>query len=340
MARIIGKHPHILLSSGLFSEIFMSRPQLPPRIIHDLDAQSTGPLLIVLGGIHGNERAGVRAAERVLGQLAQQGGPPRGRAIALRGNRKALAHQERYLDQDLNRMWTASGIAALREAASAQPDAEQEELLDLLAIFRQLDRGRYSPKILLDLHTTSAPGGHFSVVADDELSIRLAATLQAPVITGLTKALVGTTASYCVDQGWAGLAFEAGQHHDPRAVTDHEAALWVILDWLDMVPQALHPKALKATLHLRDQNAALPPFVQVVYRHAITPEEGFRMRPGYINFQAVQKGEPLADDHHGPILAPASGLILMPLYQPQGADGFFIIQTIEKPAVNFVGSDR
>jgi succinylglutamate desuccinylase len=52
------------------------------------------------------------------------------------------------------------------------------------------------------------------------------------------------------------------------------------------------------------------------------------MRPGYVNFQPIQQGEHLANDTTGPVLAPEDGLILMPLYQPQGSDGFFVVQEI------------
>ncbi len=309
----------------------MIRSKTPPRLIHDVSTSSTGPLLIILGGIHGNEPAGVKAMEGVLEKIEEAGGPQTGRIVGLRGNRQALALRERFLDHDLNRMWTHRSIQTIKETPWLALNAEQREIVELLDIFRDLDQTDHEPKVLLDLHTTSAPGGHFSVVEDDDTSIQLAATLQAPVITGLTKALAGTTASYCVDQGWAGLVFEAGQHHDPRAVLDHEAALWTLLHWLDMLPDSLHNKALRATTHLHNYSKELPAFVQVVYRHAIKPEDHFRMRPGYVNFQHIKAGEILADDRQGPVEAPYDGMMLMPLYQPQGADGFFIIQSLSDP---------
>jgi succinylglutamate desuccinylase len=49
------------------------------------------------------------------------------------------------------------------------------------------------------------------------------------------------------------------------------------------------------------------------------------MLPGFKNFDAIEKNQILAKNKHGDILAPYSGYILMPLYQKQGEDGFFII---------------
>ena len=42
----------------------------------------------------------------------------------------------------------------------------------------------------------------------------------------------------------------------------------------------------------------------------------------------VKKGELIAKDKNGDIFSPANGRILMPLYQKQGEDGFFIIKEI------------
>jgi len=50
------------------------------------------------------------------------------------------------------------------------------------------------------------------------------------------------------------------------------------------------------------------------------------MYPDYKNFQKVSKGEVIAKDKNGEIVAPVDALILMPLYQKQGDDGFFLIK--------------
>ena len=64
--------------------------------------------------------------------------------------------------------------------------------------------------------------------------------------------------------------------------------------------------------------------VEVRYRHPIRGEDRFRMEPGFANFQRVKKGELLARDHKGQITARESGMVLLPLYQALGDDGFFL----------------
>ncbi|MEM9983717.1 MAG: succinylglutamate desuccinylase/aspartoacylase family protein [Bacteroidota bacterium] len=302
------------------------------RLICDLTGEKSGPLLVLMAGIHGNEPAGIRAVERVAEALQGSTSSLRGRIVGLRGNLKALSLGERFIHRDLNRLWTAASIEHVKSLPPQRLDVEQGELSELLEQLRGLDHSHPGPKVMIDLHTTSAPGGKFSVVEEDALSIDLALALQAPVIRGLTKALLGTTTSYCVEQGWSGLAFEAGQHHDPRAIDEHEAAIWVILKHLGLIEDQVSwdSRAQQALHHLREDSLGLPRQVAVRYRHVIHTSDKFRMRPGYINFQPVHQGEWLADDQAGRILAPTKGLILMPLYQPQGADGFFIIQPLSE----------
>lgn len=50
------------------------------------------------------------------------------------------------------------------------------------------------------------------------------------------------------------------------------------------------------------------------------------MRPGYHSFHPVQRGEVLANDSNGDIVAKTDGWILMPLYKPPCDDGFIIMK--------------
>ena len=52
------------------------------------------------------------------------------------------------------------------------------------------------------------------------------------------------------------------------------------------------------------------------------------MRPDYKNFQRIKKGEKLAFDDSEEVSSPDDGLILMPLYQKRGEDGFFLVKEI------------
>src|SRR5690606_23908255 len=68
----------------------------------------------------------------------------------------------------------------------------------------------------------------------------------------------------------------------------------------------------------------------IKYRQHIETHETFEMLPGFGNFQPVKANQMLARLDGKPILSAQKGLIFMPLYQKQGADGFFIIEKIAK----------
>jgi hypothetical protein len=55
-------------------------------------------------------------------------------------------------------------------------------------------------------------------------------------------------------------------------------------------------------------------------------EDDFVMEPGFRNFHKIRKGELLAEDKDGEIRSQIKGRVLMPLYQRQGNDGFFVVR--------------
>ena len=81
----------------------------------------------------------------------------------------------------------------------------------------------------LDVHSTTAHGGIFTIVGDDKRAQQMAKELHAPVVLGMDKDLVGTTQFYFEDPDWPiptmGIIFEAGQHLDPLSVNRAIAAI-------------------------------------------------------------------------------------------------------------------
>lgn len=311
-----------------------------PRIIGQFGGHTPGALILAFGAIHGNEPAGVRALEEVFRLLEYHavndpGFDFQGKIVGILGNRWAYAAQKRFIEKDLNRQWTPENIARISGVDPMNLHAEDREIGELLNVIKEeVDASRPEALILLDLHTTSAGGGIFSLPAQDEASLRLAKELAAPVVLGLADGIQGTLLHFAADRAFSeiqampkyvmGVAFEAGQHNDPESVNRSVAVLVNCL----RATGCIDPEALRTSDEnlLNDYAAALPKVTRLRYAHTIRPIDQFRMRPGYVNFQPIQRSEHLADDVRGPIYAPDNGLILMPLYQNQGSDGFFIVQ--------------
>lgn len=319
----------------------MTDPFSTSRIIGHYQGQEAGPLVIAIGGIHGNEPAGVQALAQLFELLDEEpqinpGFVFRGELLALRGNVGALARGLRFQDQDLNRIWQDDRIKRLRQEletpfTESTATYEEEELLELLNTI-EIAIEEYQPTevVLLDIHTTTAKGGIFTVTGDDMASLQLGAELYAPVIKGMLNGLTGTTLHYFRSNrfgegiGLRAITFEAGSHNDPLSVDRALAATINLLRGCGCVQEAD-----VRTLHdelLQKHSANLPRLTQLVYVHRIKPEDEFRMQPGYQNFQPVDRNETLGRDKNGPVHAPCAGYILMPLYQEQGDEGFFIVE--------------
>jgi succinylglutamate desuccinylase len=91
---------------------------------------------------------------------------------------------------------------------------------------------------------------------------------------------------------------------------------------------------------LERRRGSLPRVMEVVSRHAITPEERFVMEPGFMNLARVRGRRLLARDRKGPIHAPKDGFVILPLYQGQGGEGFFWGREVSATRLRFAEALR
>ena len=309
---------------------------LPKRLIGRHSGIEKGTLLICVGGMHGNEPAGVEALSimfKIL-EVEPDSNPDfvfKGRLVGLRGNRRALAQGKRYIEKDFNRQWVPENVERIIASPITELENEDLELMELLQhINKEIEDYPTDKVVLLDLHTTTAHGGIFSIPTDDPDSLRVAVELHAPVIKGLLQGVKGTTLQYFCKENFdaniVGVCFESGQHDESLSINRAIAAITNCLRTLGCV-QSEHVENRHDTL-LIEYSKDLPKVAELITIHSILPGDDFQMAPNYKNFQKVKKGEVLASDKKGVITAPEDSLILMPLYQKQGADGFFLVKML------------
>lgn len=306
------------------------------RIIGRYKGRRHGDLVIAFGAMHGNEPAGVRALEMVFHMLnVEPNQNPSfdfiGQLIGIKANKRAEQQDKRYLSKDLNRQWIQENIERVTSCSIDKLKDEDLELRELLDLINK-ETADYQPKrlIILDLHTTTADG-IFSIATDDFESIKIAKAMHAPVITGMLNGLKGTTLHYFNTSNFPcptiAVTFEAGQHNDPLSTRRAIAATINLLRSVGCVRsedvENRHDNLLIS------YSKELPKVATLLNVHSIQPEDNFKMLPGYKNFQPIQAGQLLAHDQSGPILASTDASILMPLYQKQGEDGFFLVKVLE-----------
>jgi len=301
-----------------------------PRVLGVLPArgEARGTLLFVVGGIHGNEPAGVRAIRAVFGEIERRGLSVAGRVVGLVGNARALAQGKRYLATDLNRLWTEQRLAALHASSEPLRDPEALEQGALLAAFEEHLQGDWERVILLDLHSTSAGGAPFTIISDTLQNRPLAFALPVPVLLGLEERIEGTLLSWFADLGHVALCLEGGQNELTSTLDHHVAALWLTLVGAGCLRAADVPDLAEHRARLENSAGDLPAVVELRYRYGIPQGARFEMKPGFENFQPVRRGDVLARVDAGSgereVPSPLDGRLLMPRYQTLGDDGFFL----------------
>lgn len=293
------------------------------REIGRVRGRSAGPCMVVMTGIHGNEGSGALAARRVLAAIREDELPLAGELIVLAGNLKALRARTRFIDRDLNRHWTPERVARVR-AMGGKEAAEDEEQLALLQVFADLVERARGPVHFIDLHTSSAEGAPFVTVGDTLRNREFARGLPLPIMLGLEEQVDGSLLEYLNNFGLITMGVEAGQHDAPSSIDRHEAVVWLALCRAGMLEDRAVARLEAGRALLRAACTDVPPVLEVRYRHAIADGDDFRMDPGYENFKPIRRGERLGRDVDGPVFAPMNGRILLPLYQGQGDDGFFV----------------
>lgn len=307
------------------------KPQIKPvpvtageHLIGEFVGDAAGATLIVFGSVHGNEAAGALALQKIAKVLPEFKAKLRGRVYFLAGNTRAIEKGVRFIDSDLNRHWTPENIKNNRaDSPMKTKRAEDLEQTELLTILEDILRTARAEVYALDLHSTSAEGVPFATVGDTLRNRAFAQKFPVTILLGIEEQLDGTILEYLNNRGAVTLGYEGGQHYAEKTLKTHEALGWLALVHSGILAKEDLPDFEKHEKFLKEITGR-PRIVEVRYRHAITETDEFKMEPGFENFQRVRHGELLAIQKSGAVYANETGLILMPLYQKLGEDGFFL----------------
>lgn len=300
------------------------------RIIGEFHGDDEGPVLVLFGGVHGNEPSGVVALIQVMDEINRLKPQIRGSIYAIAGNMHSLEKQQRYEKEDLNRIWTKERVDRIAKGNFIENELNEDEReqLELFKICKRIfDKHEYQI-YCIDLHTTSAPTVPFITLNDTLINRDFATKFPVPVIVGIEEFLIGPLLSWVMEVGYPSLAFEAGEHNAKESVEYHKAFIWMSLVHGGLIDESDAPEFGKHQLKLAASNADHGKVFEVYHHKRVIAEEKFAMKPGYANLQPVVQGEKLASNVDGEILSPEDGRVFMPLYQSQGSDGFFLAREV------------
>ncbi|TMW64879.1 hypothetical protein Poli38472_009046 [Pythium oligandrum] len=261
----------------------------------------TGPRVTVVGGVHGNERIGVRVLDALRLALLQLTPSPLTTSTTLApgavvtlvyANEQALRIGKRGSTPhaDLNRCFTTEILTA----SSSSSTYEENRARELAAIFAKTD-------VLVDLHSTNKPSEPFIRIAGHAHGLstdmqRLAARLPCQILLRdprflLADGRVALTDEYVGSCGGLGICYESGVATDlsTEKVESITQSLWTMLVE-DM--RAIESPEMSTT-----DNSSVRHFEHV---YEITQvfkltERGFRWADGVgtTNFQCVPAGKPI-----------------------------------------------
>ena len=278
-------------------------------------AEQPGPHLLILGAVHGNEKCGTLAINRVLDEIdsgALQLACGKVTFIPI-ANPRAYDEDKRFIERNLNRYLVPM----------EKPDCYEARLGNILCpILASCD-------VLLDIHSYTVGGAPFVFVgADDAKGREFAANLgDLTLLTGWAEAYARTgrkkaeadknestgTTEYARLHGVTSVTIECGQHKDLSAPEVAYNAIRNALRYLELTQE---PKSEKRPV----STAPLVTVTHVFYRD----DEGHLARD-WKHLQPVVGGEAMAHHADGsPIFAPGDGYIIMPhATAPVGEEWFY-----------------
>lgn len=284
------------------------------------------PTVVFFGGIHGNEKAGVRALNQLFNTLNKS--TIKGNIYGILGNTAAIKNKTRYIDVDLNRQWTPLKIKHIQNTPPELLNTEEKELKEIHALICNIINYHTGPIYFIDFHTTSSNTLPFITINDAIINRKFSKLFPVPTILGIEEYLEGALLSYINQLGYVSLGFEAGQHYKKDSVDN--CYLFALVTLLEL--QILTNKSIKNAAHYKkklsiaaNNNNVL---YEITYLYSIKEDEKFTMLNGFKTFQKITKKEKLATSNNKAVLSPKKGTLFMPLYQNKGKEGFFIIRKI------------
>ncbi len=299
------------------------------RIIDQIEGANSDPTIIFIAGIHGNESSGVFATSQVFKEIRESNISVRGSIYAIAGNIQALIRGARYCVEDLNRIWSNEHIGILRESNEPPKNEDVQEQIEILKTIDAILKTKSGPIYFIDLHTTSSETIPFAVFSDSILNRKFAENFPIPLILGIEEYLEGALLSYYNSLGYVSIGYEAGSHTDLASYENQIAFIYLCLVNTGIVEKQnidfyqYFERLAKSALASKD-------VYEILFRFKLNSNDQFEMERGFVNFQAVKKGQLLAVYNGENIKASHSGRLFMPLYQHQGSEGFFEIRKIPK----------
>ncbi len=255
-----------------------------------------GKTIAILGGVHGDERAGIMTIEHLEKTLTVEAGT----VYLIHANEEAIAQGERFLQQNLNRLFIRT-----EALATCYEEARAQELMDILD----------KCDALLDLHSYNEPSGEaipFAICEQDCTEAVKNFDVEI-VVSGFDTIEKGGSDGYMYNKGTIGICVELGAIESPEEFLALGIdTAYQFMQYFGCVSNKVTPNATKQTRMCADS----------IYKRR---DEDFAFTKEYKTFDSISEGEVVAIDGSADVTAQDDGFILFPRAQhPVGVEVFIL----------------
>lgn len=240
------------------------------------------PISIIIVGLHGDEKCGVNAMQKILPCLKLK--IEDGRVLFVYGNPKAIRVNKRFIEADLNRMFTKDAL--LSESEGTSYEYKRAQLLKEWLKWAGA---------LLDIHASFTLNSKPFAICEANAKGIVEYLPVDLVVSGFDQVVPGGADYYMNSIGKIGICFECGFLGDNRSMKIAEKSIFAFL---------------KARGHIANNLKQRKQTRLKVYDLYKTKTNNFILTKPFADFEEVLKGQVIGRDGGQEIKAPKNSFVL------------------------------
>ena len=262
--------------------------------IIELMGKEPGPTSIILVGVHGNEKCGVEALNKILPNLEIQ----KGKVFFAYGNPKAIDQNVRYTEANLNRMFKPEETLSEKEKGNYEYSRAQ-------FLKKYLDQS----DVLLDIHASFTPTSQRFVICELNSKDIVKYLPFNLIVSGFDQIEPGGTDYYMNSIGKIGICVECGYLGDQKSVAIAEESIFTFL---------------RARGHIAGEKQLFNQDYVQMYSIYIT-KNNFKLAKEFSDFEEIKSGQLIGLDGQEKIQAQKDSVILFAINVEVGGEEAFLL---------------
>jgi succinylglutamate desuccinylase len=254
-----------------------------------------GPISMIMGGVHGNERCGFEALRDLLLTIKID----RGTVFFAYGNPRAIEKDVRFTEVNLNRMF-------IDDDKISESDKKSYEYKRSLVLKSYLDK----VEVLFDIHASSIETTPSFAICEANAKGIVDYFPTDIVVAGFDDIEPGATDGYMNNMGKIGICLECGYLSSPEAT--------------DVAKQAVFA-FLKARGHIKNDLKPRKQEYVKMYEMNYAKTDNFKLAKFFDNFEVVEQGQLIGVDGDEEIRAKKRCLIVFAHNGKKIGDEIFLL---------------